>query len=261
MDFAGSWVNIVFALPEEARPLLRRLPPAGRPGAPEPGLLYRSEALRLTVYRSGAGAKAAAKIVAALPNREPSPQVLIVCGFSGGLRADLPVGALAVAEQVLDARGETLTADPRLLAALGSVRIPLTIRRGTIATVDRVLGRADEKRELGARTGAIAVDMESAGAARAAIERGIPWLAIRTISDGLEDSLPFDFNVLADADGNVAYRRVILAALAHPAKIPGLMRLGQRSALAANQLALLLSAFTLPDDRQQRARPRRGRTV
>ncbi len=130
-----------------------------------------------------------------------------------------------------------------------------------LATVDRVLGRAAEKHELGVRTGAIAVDMESAGAARAAQERGIPWLAVRTISDALEDSLPFDFNALADPNGNVSYHRVILATLTHPARIPELIRLGQRSSLAANHLALFLLALTMPNDQQRQPRPHRHRAV
>ena len=55
--------------------------------------------------------------------------------------------------------------------------------------------------------------------------------------------MPLDFNAFADSDGNVDKKRVILTTLTHPWKIPGLIRLGARSSLAAKNLAAFLEAY------------------
>ena len=141
--------------------------------------------------------------------------------------------------------------DFRLLKTAQSACVPkVNTQTGTLVTVNKVATTPTEKRELAARTGAIAVDMETAGAVRVAQERGIPWLAVRAITDGVNDELPLDFNALANPDGSVNRGRVIRATLAQPHKIPALIRLGQRSSLAANNLAAFLVAFlqTLPEN-------------
>ncbi len=189
--------------------------------------LYRSEATRLSVSLSGVGAQAAAVAATELLDRDFG--ALILCGFCAGLVEDLPAGSIAIAECVRDNRGNTFTPDLGLLAA----------------TADRVLNTSAEKRALAARTQAIATDMETAGAAQVAQERGARWLAVRAVSDDLYDTLPFDFNALADAAGNISYGRVIGAALTHPWKIPALIRLGQRSSLAANHLTRFLLALSV----------------
>ena len=59
----------------------------------------------------------------------------------------------------------------------------------------------------------------------------------------LNEDLPFDFNALADAEGNVHRGRIVTKALLNPWKIPALIQLGQRSSLAARNLADFLQAF------------------
>ncbi len=222
----GGRVGILFALPEEARPF-----------APHPSG-------RVSVAISGVGreraARSAEQMICAPDARL---DCLLICGFAGGLTQALTPGSLVLADTVLY-NDDTFSADSTLLAAAESVRLSgLDARRGTLATGGRILTRADEKRALAARTGAVAVDMETAGAARVAQSRGVPWLAVRAITDGVEDALPLDFNALADADGSVNRGRVVRATLARPWKIPGLIRLGARSARAANNLAAFLAAF------------------
>ena len=175
---------------------------------------------------------------------------LLICGFAGGLTAGLMPGTIIIGEGVTSSVGETFKADSRLLAVAESVRVPgLYAMRGPIYTHNKVLGRSVEKQELAKRCDAIAVDMETFGAARAAERQHVPWLAVRVITDGAEDDMPLDFNALAGEDGNVDRKRVIGATLAQPWKIPALIRLGARSSQAAKNLALFLEAYlqNLPD--------------
>jgi adenosylhomocysteine nucleosidase len=219
---------VLFALPEEAAPFLRRQKAVS--------------ALRqaCTVVVSGVGTLKAARETTRMVE-EGRIERLIVCGFGGGLTAQIRPGSLIVAERVLDMTGNTAAPltyrpDRRMLQmAAGPC--------GDLVTVDSVVTTPDAKRALHARTQAQMVDMETAGAVKAAEQAGLPWLAVRVATDSVDEALPFDFNALADAEGNVDRGRVIRATLAQPWKIPALIRLGSRSALAAKNLTRFLELY------------------
>ena len=175
---------------------------------------------------------------------------VIVVGFAGGLSTSVRPGGVVVADAVLDVGArQQHRPDTGLLNAAAQVAVPsVQVSCGLLATADRTLVRAAEKRELARQTGAIAVDMESAGAIAAATRYGVPWLAVRVITDGVDDDLPFDFNApqfkaSADPNGGVDRGRIVASALLQPWKIPALIRLGSRSSLAAKNLALFLHAL------------------
>ena len=236
-------VLALFALPEEAKPFVR-----GYRDNKITGEIYGRRDITYAI--SGIGVKNAAKSLEPRFDTDLPIGCLIVCGFCGGLLETAEPGSLILADKVTTEK-ETFLPDVTLFAAAETLHLPdVKVQNGTLVTVDKVVTTAAEKRGLAARTGAIAVDMETAGAVRVAQERGIPWLAVRAITDGLNDELPLDFNALANPDGSINRGRIIRATLAHPHKIPALIRLGQRSSLAANNLAAFLVAFlqTLPEN-------------
>ncbi len=107
------------------------------------------------------------------------PDVCIVSGLSGSLRAEHPVGAVVVARQITDSTGSKLIyADPELLSAAVNERAKPVER---FLTSDHVVGGAAEKQQLGAS--ADAVDMESLWVLSAAAHHGVPACAVRAISD------------------------------------------------------------------------------
>lgn len=186
---------------------------------------------------------------------EPLPiRRLLICGFAGGLAPSLQPGDLVLADRVLHdtepgKAPRELFPDPGLLARAHSVRTRARRQPGTLITVPHVLMHSCQKRAYHQRTGATAADMETAVAAQMAQSRNIPWLAVRAISDTARDNLPLDFSALSDAGGHIHRNRVLGAVLIRPWKIPGLIRLGARSALAARNLADFVEAFlaTLPE--------------
>lgn len=236
---------LLFALPEEAWSFQKR---------------RRVPESRVIVSSSGAGAQNAARAATQLFAAHPDAiKYLLICGFAGGLAQGVRPETLVLADRVMDESEDAHTpatiysADSDLLCAAESVRLSgLSLRRGTLVTAARVLLSPEEKRALARRTGALAVDMETAGAERVAQAHGIPWLAVRAITDGPEDAMPLDFNALADPDGNVYTGPVLHATLLRPWKIPALARLGLRSARAARNLAAFLETFlqTLPEERE-----------
>jgi hypothetical protein len=83
--------------------------------------------------------------------------------------------------------------------------------------------------------------MESAGVAEVAARRGLPFAAIRAISDGFDEDLPLDFTRCANRDGQIRSAAVVLELLRHPSALPGLLRLGRNSRVAAERLAAFLA--------------------
>ncbi len=116
----------------------------------------------------------------------------------------------------------------------------LPARSGRLATVPRVLWRAAEKREVATDTGAIGLDMESSAVGEAALERGAPFLVIRTVSDLLDENLPMDFNLFLGPGG---WARGAVACLTRPSALLGLARLRAQATLASAHLARFYERF------------------
>ena len=194
----------------------------------------------------GVGPNCAIVIESLLCSGAAPPSAIIVVGFAGGLDPKLMPGSIVAADCVLDVRtGELYAPDPTLLEAVSRVgHGDISLDVGRVATDDHVLVLSSEKQRLAQSTQAVAVDMESSVIARAASRYGVPWIAVRVITDGLNDDLPLDFNVLARADGSVHRGAILMAALLRPWTIPGLIRLGGRSSQAARNLATFLHSYT-----------------
>jgi len=73
------------------------------------------------------------------------------------------------------------------------------------------------------------VDMESGYAAKDAAERGVPFAALRVISDTVEQSLPPAAMVAIKPNGSIALGRVMASVLRNPLQIPALIRTGRES--------------------------------
>ena len=114
--------------------------------------------------------------------------------------------------------------------------------RGEVHSVDRVATTAREKRVLRNRTGATAVDMETAAVANKAAEWQVPFLSIRAVSDAAGDTLPLDFNRYRNARGDFSRTRIALAAVARPFTIlPQLMEFDRNCRRAADALGEFLA--------------------
>ncbi len=173
------------------------------------------------------------------------PSAYVSAGFSGALKEGIRAGELVIGESTISlARAgdvEYRCDAPLLKAALDSCG---DCASGGLVTMPRTLVTAEEKRKAALSpspsTGPIAADMESAGAARAAHEAGVPFIAIRAITDAFDEDMPVDFNRFIE-DGRLCYPRFIMHVIAHPGALPGLIRLGRNSRLAARNLGEVVS--------------------
>jgi len=169
-----------------------------------------------------------------------SPRAYISVGLSGALKADLTPGDVIIGEStatLTQKAGEAFMPDGELLRlAMDALQGAGSVRAGALLASPNVAVTSVEKKALALAYRCAALDMETAGAARACDEAGVPFLAIRAISDTLDEDLPVDFNRFM-AEGGLDWPRFLLHVLTHPFVIPGLVRLGMQSSLAERNLA------------------------
>lgn len=113
---------------------------------------------------------------------------LISLGVCGGLAPEAQIGQAFIYDAVVTPDG-TLTADvswrKRIFAATKYYERHCW-SSGQFNTANTIAQRAD----LYAKTNCAIIDDETYAVAMVAQKRGIPWIGLRTVSDGAEDNLP-----------------------------------------------------------------------
>ena len=158
--------------------------------------------------------------------KQQAPQLVLSCGFAGGLNPFLATGT------VVFSTDEDAGLTPPLLAA-GACPVRFHSARRVAATVE-------EKKALWESTGADAVEMESQIIRAICRAHQIPSATIRVISDAANENLPLDFNLLMTAEQKLNYGKLALALLGSPGKIPAILRLQRQTQMAARNLARVL---------------------
>ena len=185
---------------------------------------------------SGMGAARARLAAGAL--LENGATALVSWGFAGGLLPGLPAGSLILPENVIAADQIVYPVDSawheRLCRQLQGFA---GLYKGPLAESPAMLASCVEKKRLFSRTGAIAVDMESASMALSAKKARVPFMVIRAITDPAEMVIPQSIQNSVDEFGRVWFSRVIQGVVKHPMDLPLLVRLGRNFRAARAALA------------------------
>jgi adenosylhomocysteine nucleosidase len=178
-----------------------------------------------------------------------SPELVLTCGFAGGLNPELKLGEVVF--EISNLRDEfhesqTKKESGDLIgdswnSSLREKLLASGAKPANIFCADRIATTVVEKKKLRAETGADAVEMESAAIHAVCRERGIPCATVRVISDTANEDLPLDFNALSKPDKNLDFGKLFLAIAKSPGKIPALMQLQRKTKFAAERLADVLS--------------------
>ncbi len=237
---------LVAALEGEASDLRRRLAMApervaGLPGPAYAGLCGRRPVL---LACSGMGRRRAEEAIeAVLAHR--AVLAVVSFGFSGGLQGHLAAGDLVLASELMGSTGPAGEIEPTIYRAdrelLGAATEALQTARlpalcGPTVTVPGIVATPAGKESLGRWTGAVAVDMESYWLARAASARGLPFLALRAVSDTMDEPLP-PLNQLLDDDGDLSAGRLAAHLVREPGSLADLLRMARNVGRARRALA------------------------
>jgi adenosylhomocysteine nucleosidase len=209
--------GIIAAIAAEARILAKVPISAGE-------LIYLPEGSMVSLSGRGANrARSAAQILL-----EKGATALVSWGFAGGLLPWVSTGSLILPESIIAPDQSVYHVDPvwheRLCSRLETY---VGLYRGTIAESAVVLADCAEKTAFFHRTGALAVDMESASIALAAKEARVPFIVIRAILDGMEVVIPRSALNSIDEFGRVHPSRLLSCLVRRPAEFMTLVRLGR----------------------------------
>jgi adenosylhomocysteine nucleosidase len=242
-------IAVFVAMDAEVQPLLRTAALRGSgetAGFPVMHLDFAGHGA--LVCRTGLGRRAAEAAEAVLASF--SPKAVLSAGTAGGLSPALGAGDVVICERVTALAGasvgcvEPLAADSGLLAAAmkAGEQAGLTVRVGRSLTVDGVVWGEKEKARLRRRTGDDIVEMESYWVGRVAGELDIPFLAVRVVSDGADDTL-VEIPGLVGEDGTIDYSRFLPYVQQHPEQVALLAGISERSRRAIESLERFAAAF------------------
>ncbi len=196
------------------------------------------------VVLTGAGPKPARSVAMRVMSHQDEINFCISSGLAGGLRPELRVAQIVAARAIFS---DSVNVE-EITDFIEPSRPLLTFAEESGATIvdrfysaGRVVARADEKRVWG--KAAAAVEMESFDILSVAAESGIPAIAIRSISDTVDEDLPLDMNRIFSDEGQVSLPRVIGEVVRNPGSVPSLVRLGQNAKAAAESLARFLDGY------------------
>jgi adenosylhomocysteine nucleosidase len=181
-----------------------------------------------------------------------SPDLVIASGLAGALSDELRPGDLVLADRLIldgedtESAQRTIAIPPadlaRFQAALEADR--LAFSTGSILTAARILKDGSAKRDARARTGALAVDMESAAIAAEAHRLGLRFACVRAVLDTVDEEIVGA--ELAGPDGEVRPLAAASFVLRNPAAVVGLARMMRSLNRATAALAAALEAISRP---------------
>ena len=194
----------------------------------------------IPVISGGDGERLAARLEEAIAQYKP--RGIVSFGIAGALAPLLKIGDTIVASHVVHG-DERYVTDPTWTAELRR-KLPFA-KSAIVAGHDQIVSHVDGKRRLFALTGAHAVDMESHIAARLANRHGIPFVAIRTISDGAARGLPPAALVPLKPTGRIRVVRVLRSVANEPSQIRDLLTTGREAGRALRALLRCRDALGL----------------
>jgi adenosylhomocysteine nucleosidase len=152
---------------------------------------------------------------------------VISFGVAGGLDPSLRSGDVVVATEVTagDTRwlaGSALNEEVIARVAFGRRRVV----KGILAGVEEVVSGRSCKAALHLETGAAAVDMESHIAADYATAAGLPFAALRVISDPANRALPALARSVIKPNGEIDLRKVLRGLVRNPRTLHALVSTG-----------------------------------
>lgn len=241
--FTGAPLAILSALAEEQAGLLEQLHGAQRTAhAGREFWQGTLDGLPVILALSRIGKVAAATTSVALIERFGAAQIVFT-GVAGGVGEGVHVGDVVVGtgyvQHDMDASplfpryqipltGQTvLAADAALVHAMLAActyglrglqhagRAPV-VHQGLIASGDRFVNGVDETRQMVEALRhhghvPLAVEMEGAAVAQVCADYGLPFVAVRTISDRADDTAHLDFSLFVREVASVYARRIVAA--------------------------------------------------
>jgi adenosylhomocysteine nucleosidase len=111
-------------------------------------------------------------------------------------------------------------------------------------TVDEIISRSADKRALGESHGALAVDMESWAVGEVCRQDKVPFLAVRIISDAVDEELPGELDNMLRQKSAAGLAGAVAGALwRRPSSAKDMVKLKRDALVNSDRLARFLSSI------------------
>jgi 5'-methylthioadenosine/S-adenosylhomocysteine nucleosidase len=246
-------IGVFGALREEVAFLWKRMNPRHGIGEPTYHMVqgsYRGK--ELLVAQTGIGKKRAEAVTRFALDNYPVT-TLITMGFGGALNDDLKGGDVVLCSCLHCANSNSIETKPKAgafctdertvsLAAQAMECAAVEFSLGVGVTVPQMVLEPEDKQRLGNTFDADIVDMESYWIAKIAMERRIPFLVIRSVSDTRQERLlPFD--QLMTAEGRVQWGSAAVYFVRNARRLSEVPRLYRNVRLAQRSLATSIDSL------------------
>jgi nucleoside phosphorylase len=189
-----------------------------------------SEPCEWLLLADGMGMRAATRACAEIQQPE-SLTAIVSIGYCGATNDRWKTGDVLAATEVR--RASTAERYPCVVPTLRDDAQP---PQGVLLTVDRIVRFAADKHRIG-EDGVDAVEMEAAAVARFANENGVPFAALKAVSDTVHEDMPVNFSKAQRPDGTLRMTSVLAQAVARPlTSLPALRRLEKAARLCSQRL-------------------------
>lgn len=193
---------------------------------------------RVVVIEAGVGPVAEAATADAITLHQV--KWVISAGFATALKGDLRRGHFLIAEEVVDTHGHHLHVD--LHVQRESLSLNRSLHVGRLITIDHSLHSAEEKHRLGDNHAAVACDMESLGIGKICHERNVRFLAVRVITEAVDDELPKEVERMRDQKSLAAKLGAAAGAVWNrPSTLKDILHLKEEALKASDRLAKFLA--------------------
>jgi adenosylhomocysteine nucleosidase len=193
--------------------------------------------MRIAFARCGMGRKGAADATRLLIDGH-RPKLILSVGFAGGLRDDVKRFDFVHPDTLVTEDAEPVAIAPSLPPS-ESPRIHV----GRLLTVDRIVRTAAEKRELGSRFGALAVDMETAAVRQEAHAAKVPFVGLRIISDDVSTELPPEVLSVVGSTGALRLGAALASVWKRPSSVKEMWSLRESAQESADRLCKMLASM------------------
>lgn len=173
---------------------------------------------------------------------------LLFLGFGGALTPGASIGDLIFCQKLfcndVAYASQPYESDRHLLVMAQAAMKGSPVRWviGTSLTVNQPATKPEVKANLNAHYHAQVVDMESYWVACSAVELGIPFLAVRAISDTSDELLP-PFERFINARGDWLWKEALRYFWTRPGDLAAIPRIFRNSRLAGKNLAFFFRTF------------------
>ena len=236
---------MLYAVPREFRAAARLLGRKTRlSGLPFRTLRFRHPAHTVLAAETGVGVESAGRVFLRIMESEKFDAAVSI-GYCGALTPDADIGDLLWASRVClvhSCRLETLSLpDPGGL--FKSLSHSLPIRPAVFFTLAGPMMKREVVPLVAAGTPLPVCDMETFALAKHSVAAGLPFIAIRSVSDRHDEDIPFDPRAVCDASGTYSPYRAVRLFLSRPGLLPAALRLGRSSKRASRSLAQAMDAL------------------